>query len=501
MQTITGFKNRSSACMAFLGLILLMLTLSESTRAANCSGELALPPKLPAATPRLLEVVPFSGVAKNWTASAAMKSYFDLQRSVLMQLHRQGLPKNVSASGQPIVRFGAVGDIMRMPSDQPNYMDRQVLRFLNSKDVLVGNLETLISPRFPVPPDSLFVMNSDPSLLTALRRPDGGNSFSALSLANNHAFDFDDRAIDDTLSLLRKEKIPFSGLRETASEKPYVTLERNGIRIGYFAVSTFVNRPDLLEKTRYLFNPIIPGLASLPFQYWLDFCEIDLKPVTSVMEQMRASGIEVIVLSVHWGHEHDMYPQPVQVQLAHALARAGADIIVGAHTHTPQPMEACFVNGAESMLPRELAESVRQQGCTLQDGSGQPRKTMIYYSLGNFTSYTPLFWQQVGTIAELNLVRDQAGRVDWFQPGIMLTYDDVTYAPHGQRRLRFLRDYVSDQCGETGTLCGSYLPTLADYAQQHLLLRGLNEVESMHVLWHGLRQGIGGLLDAYLHGN
>src|SRR5207253_5434614 len=61
-----------------------------------------------------------------------------------------------------------------------------VLQYLNGHEVVLGNLESVISRRFPVPhvlPD-YFTYNSDPALLTSFRRPDGRSTFTALGTAN-----------------------------------------------------------------------------------------------------------------------------------------------------------------------------------------------------------------------------------------------------------------------------------------------------------------------------
>ncbi len=41
----------------------------------------------------------------------------------------------------------------------------------------------------------------------------------------------------------------------------------------------------------------------------------------------------------HWGVEYDSSPNPRQKEIGRALVDAGADIIVGHHSHTLQPVE------------------------------------------------------------------------------------------------------------------------------------------------------------------
>ncbi|MCG8313103.1 MAG: CapA family protein, partial [Pseudomonadales bacterium] len=188
-----------------------------------------------------------------------------------------------------------------------------------------------------------------------------------------------------------------------------------------------------------------------------------------VLKQMQRDGADIKIISIHWGIEHDFYPQPVQVELAHQMVAAGADIIVGAHPHVPQPAEVCFVNGYENKLSQAEAEAQRNQGCVLATMDGKPRKAMIYYSLGNFTSYTPFFWQQVGVIAEMNIVQMQDNeqrRVDWYTPKYVFTYDNAENPPNGKRHLNLLNTYIARRCDNKG--CSKEVKNLVGMLDRHL---------------------------------
>ena len=75
----------------------------------------------------------------------------------------------------------------------------------------------------------------------------------------------------------------------------------------------------------------------------------------------KADGADFIVAYVHWGHEFISDP-PSEVRWEHArmFASAGADLIIGSHSHTVQP--------------REWIET--------DDG----RRVLCMYSLSNFVS-------------------------------------------------------------------------------------------------------------------
>jgi poly-gamma-glutamate synthesis protein (capsule biosynthesis protein) len=74
--------------------------------------------------------------------------------------------------------------------------------------------------------------------------------------------------------------------------------------------------------------------------------------------RIREAGAELVIISLHWGPEYTNSPTNMQTQIARGLVDAGADIIMGHHSHTPQPLEWHY----------------------REDGS----RGLIIYSLGNF---------------------------------------------------------------------------------------------------------------------
>jgi poly-gamma-glutamate synthesis protein (capsule biosynthesis protein) len=48
---------------------------------------------------------------------------------------------------------------------------------------------------------------------------------------------------------------------------------------------------------------------------------------------------DLVVVTVHWGMELDTTPRPDDIERAHAMIDAGADVILGHHSHRMQPLE------------------------------------------------------------------------------------------------------------------------------------------------------------------
>lgn len=99
---------------------------------------------------------------------------------------------------------------------------------------------------------------------------------------------------------------------------------------------------------------------SMPEKRWMIDMLSSQETVCSRIEQAKQAADFVIVFP-HWGTEDTFSPDNDQLTWAQAMADAGADLIIGGHTHTLQPVELL----------------------TASDGRDVP----VYYSLGNFLSH------------------------------------------------------------------------------------------------------------------
>ena len=444
---------------------------------------------------KIYQAFPLAYASKGWHANKNLKNYFDAQRNILKHMIR---PDIHSPAERPALRLAAGGDLLRMPLPQQNSIDKGVLDYLSGFDLLTANLETLISAQYPVPPKSLFNMNSNPEIVHGFRDAQGKNLLGLVSLANNHIFDYPDNAIEDSLRVLQAENINFHGIGfhddgNPDSYKNFTVLEINGLRIGYHAASSFVNKTKNLARSKMQLSPLLNArLRPVDFYKQKSFEEIDLQPITSVLKEMAAAQVDLKILSLHWGREHMFYPDPVQIDIAHALASAGADVIIGSHPHVIQPAEICFINNYEDRLDKTLANTIKDSGCRLQDGSQKARKSMIFYSLGNLRSYSFSFWQQVAVIAELALEKNGGGDngySDWHLQGFSFYYDKQQQGLNGERILMPLDDYLFESASKSN----SYFAT---QAQRHLLGEQLTTCEENKMLWLSFIDSVQRLISA-----
>ena len=245
---------------------------------------------------------------------------------------------SVSALGADTLTVILTGDIL-LDRGVRQEIDRHGADYLFSEgidsvfrqaQVVVGNLEcpatTVQAPAF-----KRYVFRGDPQWLDSLR----AYGFTHLNLANNHSVDQGRQGLRDTrLNILRAGLIPIgadSTMNAASSPLPF----REGSGVGCTGVGLLGHRPIYLLASNRL------PLES--FSYLPDRESVSQEPFDSLLNRVKAikkaDSIAVVIVNLHWGAEHTLRPLPQQRLEAHALIDAGADVIIGHHTHTLQTTE------------------------------------------------------------------------------------------------------------------------------------------------------------------
>jgi poly-gamma-glutamate synthesis protein (capsule biosynthesis protein) len=61
--------------------------------------------------------------------------------------------------------------------------------------------------------------------------------------------------------------------------------------------------------------------------------------IESDIQMLRDAGCELVIVSYHWGDEKDYVPNERQVPLGRTTIDAGADLVIGHHSHRMNPIE------------------------------------------------------------------------------------------------------------------------------------------------------------------
>ena len=359
-----------------------------------------------------------------------LRHYFQ-EQTEMVRSHTQDLTPDESS-----LSVALFGDLMWIGKAHPHYVSEVVVDHLHAHDIVIGNLETPIDVHRRVPnllPDYL-TYNSNPNLLSAFVNPANGRlPFSLLSLANNHALDRGVDGILNTMQLLDEMGVKHTGVfPKDTTGKRYATIVQKNIKIGIYA-ATFGLNFDKPEYRNSIEINRIPGIAPP------DSAQKDMSSLENAISQMRAEGVDFVIVIPHWGYEFELYPDPIIRRVAHAMVEAGADLIVGSHPHIFQPTEVVYVNNYKA---DHAADFYDYQPSRMNDRHGNPRKTVIFYSLGNFVSrmYTPSC--QIGVISSLTIEKNaETGATDWVLNGSRFVYNLVPTFPGKRHRLMFYDEY------------------------------------------------------------
>lgn len=216
-------------------------------------------------------------------------------------------------------RYRASGyDPIPGPADQPFAEIAELMR----SDLLVGNLETPLVRDLPVksPIGAQYAFGAAQDMTRHL--VSGG--FTAMSLANNHAFDQRALGMEQSPEILREAGvIPLGAARKEEPVFRVETIERRGWKVGFLAVTSRRNAPHFAG------TPMLPFLSTT-----------DLSSTLGPLIEAARGSHDLIVVYIHWGEEYADAPANYQRVQARALIDRGANLVVGHHPHVLQGIEA-----------------------------------------------------------------------------------------------------------------------------------------------------------------
>jgi len=272
----------------------------------------------------------------------------------------------VAVNVRPL-RLASVGDINlgdapgeAIAANGPPYPWETVGGALRSADIAFGNLECAVSTR-GAPVAKQFTFRGTPAALAGLRRHSG---IDVVNLANNHVGDFGTQATVDTVRHVERlgMKAVGAGPDLPRALAPQV-VERLGLRVAFVGFSEIAPVEFAAAADR-------PGTA------WARPEEI----AASVRAARRQA--DIVVATFHWGIEKQTLETAQQRALADVAVASGAQVVIGAHPHTLQP--------------------VRRQGGAI-----------VAYSLGNFVFGAASEETTSTGILELDLAAEGVSAASW----------------------------------------------------------------------------------------
>jgi poly-gamma-glutamate synthesis protein (capsule biosynthesis protein) len=230
------------------------------------------------------------------------------------------------------------GEIQPLLAGDPMTVLAAIGPVLSGADLAVLNLETAITTG-GVAADKEFTFRAPPEAFDALRAV----GVDAVSMANNHGLDYGEQGLADSLAAASAKSFPVFGIGtdEATAYAPF-RAELDGQRIAVIG-ATLVLDDNLIDA--WTATPTHAGLASA-------------KRTDRLLQEVRAARetADTVVVFLHYGIEGQTCPEPRQTTIAGQLVDAGADIVVGGHSHRLQ-------------------------------GAGRMGNALVAYGLGNFLFY------------------------------------------------------------------------------------------------------------------
>jgi poly-gamma-glutamate synthesis protein (capsule biosynthesis protein) len=251
------------------------------------------------------------------------------------------------AAGETVIELIAVGDVMlgRGVSNEPRPL-AAAAPWLRTADVALANLECVIAAG-GTPRPGPYRLPAPLSAVGTLREA----GFDLLGLANNHALDLGPEGLAETVHRLQKVGIATVGAGPDAGA----------------AMQPLIREIDGLRLALLAFNAV-PDPEDGPAEGGWTPARWDRTRAAAAVAAVRPQ-VDAVVVSLHWGYEYDLRPDPAQREAAQALLDAGADLVVGHHPHVVQGTQISgdrFVAYSLGNLVFDQAQGETQQGLALR---------------------------------------------------------------------------------------------------------------------------------------
>lgn len=245
------------------------------------------------------------------TQSAEQKSFEESPAPTLVEDSVMAAP-----DGSITITISAVGDLtiggdvrkrgdsifdkeLKKYDNDLSFVSRNVREILENDDMTIANFESTLTTAPVYKKGNDFVFSAPPEYVDILKFA----SIEAVAFENNHANDHGETGISQTQDVLTKAGIVWS------TEAQAGFYETKGFKIGMLSYQTFNGQyPRLKEQ--------VP---------------MDIAAIKQLCD--------LVIVSYHWGAELDYAPNENQQQLGRLTIDAGADLVLGHHSHRINPIE------------------------------------------------------------------------------------------------------------------------------------------------------------------
>ena len=221
----------------------------------------------------------------------------------------------------------AVGNAFNRNGNSPvGVVGESLLSRMNASDIMLINNEFPYSDAGTPTEGKTYTFRARPGTVEILKEM----GVDIVGLANNHAYDYGERALLDTFDTLDNAGIEYVGAGRNIDEAshPVYYINQSGMKIAIICATQIerLSNPDTKEAT---------ATSAGVFR-----CLDDTRLLERVREA-KEKGAFVIVF-IHWGTEGTPEIDYLQRDQSAEITAAGADLVIGAHPHMLQKID--YVN-------------------------------------------------------------------------------------------------------------------------------------------------------------
>ena len=196
----------------------------------------------------------------------------------------------------------------------------ELIQIMNDADLMCLNNEFTFSTNGSPMSGKLYTFRANPDRVSVLQEM----GVDIVTLANNHVYDYGKQALLDTFTTLENAGIEYFGAGnnlEEAMEAVYYEIDGKTIAfVGASRAEKYKLTPQATETE--------PGILRCYDT------ELFLEAIRKADE-----NADFVIAVVHWGTEYSYDLEEVQLSTGKEYLDAGADAIIGGHSHCLQGME------------------------------------------------------------------------------------------------------------------------------------------------------------------
>ncbi len=182
-----------------------------------------------------------------------------------------------------------------------NFTMKNVKEILEADDLTIVNFEGTLTESTHVPAEkreNQFLFSAPPEYVSML----SDNGVEAVALENNHIMDHGEDAYQDTIDALTEAGIVYSNSTDIG------VYEVKGVEIAMLSYLC-------IDRYESLWDKVPADIAAAKEDY------------------------PIVIVNFHWGNETWYYPTDNQVKMGRLAVDAGADLVLGHHSHRINPIE------------------------------------------------------------------------------------------------------------------------------------------------------------------